>query len=143
MNAYIRYQKGLTVEHLFPKNNGVCACGCGSELTGRKTKWASNECAYNAFVSFAIVKGDTSVIRSELLKIDKGFCRNCGVYDGQWQADHIKPVHKGGGACHIDNLQTLCTDCHKEKTYNESHLSEISSQAADILLTDILYALGA
>lgn len=31
-----------------------------------------------------------------------------------WQVDHIKPVFSGGGQCSLDNLQTLCTVCHKE-----------------------------
>ncbi|XP_074255847.1 DNA annealing helicase and endonuclease ZRANB3 isoform X2 [Saimiri boliviensis] len=33
-----------------------------------------------------------------------------------WQVDHIKPVYRGGGQCSLDNLQTLCTVCHKERT---------------------------
>nr|XP_045004567.1 DNA annealing helicase and endonuclease ZRANB3 isoform X2 [Jaculus jaculus] len=33
-----------------------------------------------------------------------------------WQVDHIKPVYEGGGQCSLDNLQTLCTVCHKEVT---------------------------
>lgn len=31
-----------------------------------------------------------------------------------WQVDHIRPVYEGGGQCSLDNLQTLCTVCHKE-----------------------------
>lgn len=31
-----------------------------------------------------------------------------------WQVDHIRPVYEGGGRCTLDNLQTLCTVCHKE-----------------------------
>ncbi|XP_066431242.1 DNA annealing helicase and endonuclease ZRANB3 isoform X2 [Eleutherodactylus coqui] len=33
-----------------------------------------------------------------------------------WQADHIRPVYSGGGQCALDNLQTLCTVCHRERT---------------------------
>lgn len=33
-----------------------------------------------------------------------------------WQADHIKPVCEGGGACGLENLRTLCTSCHKKET---------------------------
>ena len=32
---------------------------------------------------------------------------------GLWDADHILPVHQGGGACDLDNLRTLCIGCHK------------------------------
>ena len=31
-------------------------------------------------------------------------------------ADHIMPIALGGAEFDIDNIQTLCTDCHKEKT---------------------------
>lgn len=37
-----------------------------------------------------------------------------------WQVDHIKPVYKGGGQCTLDNLQTLCTVCHKERTARQA-----------------------
>lgn len=30
-----------------------------------------------------------------------------------WQVDHIRPVYSGGGQCSLDNLQTLCTVCHR------------------------------
>uniref|UniRef100_A0A8C7JP17 Zinc finger RANBP2-type containing 3 n=1 Tax=Oncorhynchus kisutch TaxID=8019 RepID=A0A8C7JP17_ONCKI len=34
--------------------------------------------------------------------------------EGQfWQVDHIRPVYSGGGQCSLDNLQTLCTVCHR------------------------------
>ncbi|CRG93626.1 DNA helicase, putative [Plasmodium gallinaceum] len=36
-----------------------------------------------------------------------------------WQVDHILPVFKGGGEASFDNLQTLCTFCHKKKTKND------------------------
>ncbi|XP_042639214.1 DNA annealing helicase and endonuclease ZRANB3 [Orycteropus afer afer] len=37
-----------------------------------------------------------------------------------WQVDHIKPVYDGGGQCSLDNLQTLCTVCHKERTARQA-----------------------
>jgi len=33
-----------------------------------------------------------------------------------WQADHIIAVAEGGGDCGLDNLQTLCTPCHRVET---------------------------
>ncbi|KAM4697906.1 DNA annealing helicase and endonuclease ZRANB3 [Rhinophrynus dorsalis] len=41
--------------------------------------------------------------------------------EGQfWQVDHIRPVYGGGGQCSLDNLQTLCTVCHKERTAKQA-----------------------
>lgn len=37
-----------------------------------------------------------------------------------WQVDHIKPVFSGGGQCSLDNLQTLCTVCHRERTARQA-----------------------
>lgn len=37
-----------------------------------------------------------------------------------WQVDHIRPVYEGGGQCSLDNLQTLCTVCHKERTAQQA-----------------------
>ncbi|NWY52609.1 ZRAB3 endonuclease, partial [Chionis minor] len=41
--------------------------------------------------------------------------------EGQfWQVDHIKPVYSGGGQCSLENLQTLCTICHRERTAKQA-----------------------
>src|SRR5579862_1875474 len=33
-----------------------------------------------------------------------------------WDADHIRPVAEGGGECGLENMQTLCLWCHRDKT---------------------------
>ena len=33
-----------------------------------------------------------------------------------WDCDHVEAVQEGGGACGLDNLQTLCVPCHQLKT---------------------------
>jgi len=33
-----------------------------------------------------------------------------------WDADHMVEVVKGGGECGLENMQTLCLWCHREKT---------------------------
>ena len=102
---------------LFPSIKGKCACACGVKLHGRKRKWSSNECRDNSLVRFQVIKGEGKVIRQLLFEQEQGFCRKCGVYDENWEADHIIPVHKGGGACELVNFQTLCPSCHKEKSW--------------------------
>ncbi|PSR54116.1 hypothetical protein AHMF7605_11600 [Adhaeribacter arboris] len=118
VDNYSRYQKNLNLEDLFPVLSGVCACGCGNLLDNPRKKWYSNKCRDNSYIQFAIIKGNTGIIRKLLYQLDQGACRNCGVITPNWQADHILPVSNGGGACGISNFQTLCQDCHKEKTNN-------------------------
>jgi 5-methylcytosine-specific restriction endonuclease McrA len=117
IDKFRRYQVALSVENLFPNlKNGLCGCGCGKELTKAKKRWATPECQNYAYNYFLIIKGDHKAIRNAVLKRDNKVCRMCGLISDSWQADHIIPVHKGGGACTIDNFQSLCEDCHKEKT---------------------------
>lgn len=33
-----------------------------------------------------------------------------------WEVDHIRAVVEGGGCCGLDNLRTLCWDCHRKVT---------------------------
>ncbi len=134
INHYNRYQVGLTLNDLFPVINGKCACGCGQSLLGKRKKWSSDTCRDNSFIEFAIIKGDTSVIRKKLNLRDKGACCECGVITNSWHADHIIPVFNGGGGLGLENYQTLCINCHKEKTYKESQRNAISSHADSILL---------
>ena len=136
-----RYQYTLKIKDLFPDFDGYCSCGCGKKLTGKQTKWASEECRSKAVKEFFIIKGDISVIRNELFKIDYGYCRNCGAFDDNWQADHILPVIQGGGGCSLSNFQTLCMDCHKEKTkrlYSLPNSSNIFTPSFDFF-PSILY----
>jgi 5-methylcytosine-specific restriction endonuclease McrA len=117
IDKFQRYQKDLGLHHLYPpKKDGFCDCGCGKELTGRQRRWASKTCTNKVVKEFKIIKGDTQVIREELQKRDKGICAGCGTKTYDWHADHIVEVRHGGGACGLDNFQTLCLDCHKAKT---------------------------
>lgn len=38
-----------------------------------------------------------------------------------WEADHIVPLHRGGGGG-LANLQTLCVPCHREKSAREARV---------------------
>lgn len=116
-DPFKRYQKQLCIGDLFPDRvDKTCACGCGVQLTGRKRRWATKECEKKSFQYFSIKQGNITTIRMALYNIDRGACRMCGEITDNWHADHIIPVHKGGGFCEIGNFQTLCIDCHKEKT---------------------------
>jgi 5-methylcytosine-specific restriction enzyme A len=61
-------------------------------------------------------------IRAQRLAIDSHMCQPClraGRYTMAPQVDHV--INKAaGGTDHIDNLQSICNDCHKLKTRIES-----------------------
>ncbi len=51
---------------------------------------------------------------------DKGRCAACGVtHRKQWELDHIVPLIDGGGF-DLENMQTLCIPCHRQKTAQEA-----------------------
>ncbi|XP_061653100.1 DNA annealing helicase and endonuclease ZRANB3 isoform X2 [Phyllopteryx taeniolatus] len=56
-----------------------------------------------------------------------------------WQVDHIRPVYSGGGQCSLDNLQTLCTVCHRARTAQQAkERSQMrKSAAANKVASDI------
>lgn len=50
---------------------------------------------------------------------DKGVCKKCGKKQERYDVDHITPISKGGDLFNIENLQTLCKQCHREKSRSE------------------------
>ncbi|XP_063733742.1 DNA annealing helicase and endonuclease ZRANB3 isoform X2 [Eleginops maclovinus] len=56
-----------------------------------------------------------------------------------WQVDHIRPVYSGGGQCSLDNLQTLCTVCHRSRTAQQAkeRSQKRKSVAASKVASDI------
>ena len=64
-------------------------------------------------------------IRLKALKRDNFLCIEClrkGYITPAEETDHIKPTLKGGDHS-LDNLQSLCRNCHKEKTLSERYES--------------------
>jgi len=63
-------------------------------------------------------------LKQMALKRDGNQCRGCGnlVVSESSQLDHIKPAHQFASfeqANTLDNVQTLCINCHKQKTRSE------------------------
>lgn len=127
VNKFKRTQS-IGMEEMFPKLNPKCACGCGKTLTGRRTKWATDECMYFAGNVLAIINGDSATI-TKWLRIYLGHwaCCKCGLVDSYKEfknglvvstihKDHILAVVNGGGGCWLSNYQLLCEECHSKKT---------------------------
>ena len=60
-----------------------------------------------------------AVVRRRVLDRDGWRCRKCGRA-GRLEADHVIPLHRGGAAYDLDNLQALCRLCHFAKTGREN-----------------------
>ena len=56
--------------------------------------------------------------RRAALERDGYRCRSCGKA-GVLQVDHIQPLHVGGEPYGLENLQSLCVECHWNKSWAE------------------------
>ncbi|MSQ32317.1 MAG: HNH endonuclease [Dehalococcoidia bacterium] len=114
---------------------GHCSlASCDKPLKGRQTRWCSQKCA-NAFLN----QHQWSRAQLVALKRDKYTCQMCGSSIGKqadrrgrmyWrrrnhgmEVNHIAPLNgRGyhiGCSHHLDNLQTLCHDCHLTVTLEQ------------------------
>lgn len=58
--------------------------------------------------------------RLEVFARDMYRCQSCKRVTATPECDHIKPTSQGGTDA-MDNLQTLCVDCHLSKTQQEAN----------------------
>lgn len=88
---------------------GVCDA-CGKALTGRQQRWCSRACSLVDWPNH-----DWNSARNAAKRRDGHKCVQCGS-TRSLEVNHIEPrVGKGyGWGCwnHLDNLETLCHDCH-------------------------------
>ncbi|PHJ25416.1 swi2 snf2-containing protein [Cystoisospora suis] len=113
---------------IFRSDRGVCSsCGvdCIALLEGVRARKETNQrvSAIAAFIcSFAPTFTAFPALCALLIREP--------VEGNAWHADHIIPVHRGGGLCGLTNIQTLCRACHQMKTNEERkarHIMEDSS----------------
>ena len=117
IQAHARRQvpENIGMQLMFPKPaEKICACGCGEPLQGRRTRWASDECASFAVDVYRIIYGQLDVVKFYLKKY-YGYRCKCGRVR-KLKVDHIIPIKHGGGGCWLSNYQFLCHDCHVQKT---------------------------
>ena len=115
-------------------NDECPTCGKHKSQWNRRTSWT---CCCKECTEKFWEEHDKSVSwqqqRYKALRRDNYTCQKCGnkyaiTYkglsgkmleaeeDGKLQVDHIKPIAIGGDSLDLDNLQTLCVDCHRLKT---------------------------
>lgn len=127
MNGFvIQYDKSR-----FPKRpkrpDGTFGCrGCGGDIPPKRKAWCSRACAH---------RYDPGLVINQVKQRDKGICQMCGfdcfAAKREWMTrrwdnprpkrppraeyDHIVPFSEGGLTV-IENMRTLCHDCHLKVT---------------------------
>ncbi len=120
--------------------NGRALCRwCNLEVPSRRQTFCSDWC-----VEEWKIRSDPGHLRQRVLERDSGVCAACGLdcvgeylrikrlrgpakakallvwkagnRKSLWDADHIVAVAEGGGECDLDNLRTLCLQCHRAHT---------------------------
>ena len=72
-------------------------------------------------------------LRRAVLRRDDYRCQACKKLAGaRPEIDHVKPVEGGGALWDMDNLQTLCRDCHFNKTASENGARHVANQPESV-----------
>jgi 5-methylcytosine-specific restriction protein A len=94
----IRTQPEFAALHVHARDKGVCAlCTRDCEALYRKIR---------------VTKRARRLARLAELALPAYLLRR----KRYWEVDHITPVIEGGGSCGLENLRTLCWECHKRAT---------------------------
>ncbi|CAE7899600.1 Zranb3 [Symbiodinium sp. KB8] len=114
---------------LFELERGVCQrCGLDchglwQNLKSSNSSWLEELQKHSrmAAESNSAQSAALHTLLSHLTRFDSESPDDFKLTEGSlWQADHILPVWQGGGACGLENLQTLCASCHSLKTSEET-----------------------
>lgn len=105
---------------IFPKrNDGLCTCGCGLKLEGRRTVWATEDCSNFPGLVWSIITGHSSIINicGRIFGTDCVVCGKSEQETGEThELDHKFPVKFGGAGGWLSNYEFKCKKCHREKT---------------------------
>ncbi|NBQ70071.1 MAG: HNH endonuclease [Nitrosomonadaceae bacterium] len=128
-----------------PGGRWLCRCGCQQECQPPRRTFFSDDCVHNyllrrsgSYLRKCVKKRDhgicahcqldCSAIQKEYriakkmgdanrMKELKSLYPRLKHNRSYWEADHIIPVVKGGGECvDLNNIRTLCIECHLKET---------------------------
>lgn len=98
MEWKIRTQPDFAAEQVHARDRGICGvCSRDCEALFRKIR---------------VTKRARRPLRLQQLGLPAYLLRRRRY----WEVDHITPVVEGGGCCGLENLRTLCWDCHRRAT---------------------------
>ena len=117
-------------ESYYTSTKGQCRW-CGNVITKEDGTINMRKSWHDQCVDEYMIIYHTREARKHVYKRDKGECNYCGKNCGRrrWDLDHIRPLWEQKGVKEkdldwsywaLDNLQTLCRKCHKEKTKTDT-----------------------
>lgn len=110
------------IPEVFP-NYGPGKClFCGGPLPLRKRKFCTYGCGTEyriATARYELVTWDD--IRREAFKRDNYTCTDCHkkFYECEIEGHHKVPIFAGGSEFDVNNVETLCHDCHRNRKGKE------------------------
>ncbi len=118
----------VTQEQLDNIKNKKCWCGKSKDKWD-KNKYNKNEysgyCSKKHYKDWWLRCDNTAFHRHKFMLHASKICEVCGkepvdtVWKVDLEMDHIIAIVLGGHPWHHDNLQMLCTECHKAKTKSD------------------------
>lgn len=150
IKPFNRFQS-IGMSELFPSNEeGKCACGCGVLLSGRRKRWASDECSKLASHVFTVTRGDSAFITRCLQEAYGMGCSVCGKTSmeinrpnvNDWRSpielEHTIPIKLGGGGPWLSGYTLQCFICHREKTNKDFGFKQVTTEQVAINQLNLL-----
>ena len=123
---------------VYPPRRTMCSKECAHELRLRTSGKYLRNFTYKRDKGICnLCKTDTKIIsQTALILLNNNLVEEFDIFlklnriskkrkiwkkkngGGLWDADHIITVKDGGGQCGMNNIQTLCIKCHKNKTFS-------------------------
>jgi len=113
-------------------------CWCGNEIHKPRRRYC---CEDHAQLWYWSINCRWDSFRDQVLRRDDFICQECGFQpkitnkhykyrdDSNLQADHIIAIVNGGMCFDLNNVRTLCYDCHKIKTGNDIKKKFVNKRA--------------
>lgn len=105
-------------------------CWCGKEFKWPRRKYC---CGRHANLFYFSIRAYWESFRLQAIERDNYTCTECGFHTkdtSKFDVDHIQAIALGGFCFDLDNVRTLCKECHKIKTKND--LSELKRERRKI-----------
>lgn len=144
IKPFTRYQS-ISISAIWTNEKGICACGCGNALYGRRTRWYDEKCSIIPVGVQAIINGDLQYINGLMRSYLKHECCQCRCENyiigknlaSGIQVDHIVGVMDGGGGAWLGNYRFVCHRCHAKKTGYDNKIRR-GQKATPIVNNNIL-----